>query len=207
MSSDQHSKPNSRKTMNLSQMTLGTRLYAGFGLILAVMAIVTVVAVYEVQAINTALRANSEEHVAIQRFAINFRGSAHDRAIAVRDVVLSCLPGDRQKEVAAIDDAGQVLRRLGRAAGKADRHRRRLGRTGRLYGAIKDIEGRAVGTTKAIIAAVDKGDTATAQKLLWTQAKPQYVQWLASINKLIDYEEARVQAQNTLAIDAGRQLP
>jgi methyl-accepting chemotaxis protein len=58
-----------------------------------------------------------------------------------------------------------------------------------------------VGTSKAIIAAVDQGDAATAQALLWTQAKPQYVQWLASINKLIDYEEARIQAQNKIALD------
>ena len=186
--------------MNLSQMTLGTRLYAGFGLILAVMAVVTVVAVFEVQAIDTALRANSEEHVAIQRFAINFRGSAHDRAIATRDVVLSANPGDRQKEVAAIDtlakfyadSAGPLEKLIGTAGDSAE--------LGRLYGAIRDIEAQSVATTKAIIAAVDKGDAATAQKLLWTQAKPQYVQWLTSINKLIDFEEVRVQEKNKLAI-------
>ena len=84
-------------------MTLGKRLYAGFGLILAVMAVVTVVAMFKVQAIDTALRANSDEHAAIQRYAINFRGSAHDRSIATRDVVLATTADDRQKEAAAID--------------------------------------------------------------------------------------------------------
>ncbi|MBC7991467.1 MAG: MCP four helix bundle domain-containing protein, partial [Luteimonas sp.] len=186
--------------MKFSRMTLGTRLYTGFGLILAVMAIVTVVAMFRVQAIETALRANSDEHVAIQRYAINFRGSAHDRSIATRDVVLAAAAGDRQKEVAAIDtlakfyadSAGPLEKLIGNAGDSAE--------LGRLYGDIKDIENRTVATTKSVIAAVEKGDTAAAQALLWSQAKPEYVQWLASINKLIDFEEARIQEKNKFAI-------
>ena len=186
--------------MNLSQMTLGKRLYAGFGLILAVMAIVTVMAMVKVQTIETALHANNDEHVAIQRYAINFRGSAHDRSIAARDVTLAASAGDRQKEVAAIaalakfyaDSAGPLEKLIGKSTNAAE--------LGRLHGAIKEIEAQAVATTQAIVAAVDKGDTAGAQTLLWSQAKPQYVQWLASINKLIDFEEASIQEKTKLAI-------
>ncbi len=186
--------------MNLSRMTLGKRLYAGFGLILTVMATVTVLALFKVQAIESALRANSEEHVSIQRFAINFRGSAHDRSIATRDVVLAATAAERQQELAAIDtlakfyadSAGPLQKLIGGANDAVE--------LGRLYGAIKDIESQAVATTRAVIAAVDKGDTATAQTLLWSQAKPQYVQWLASINKLIDFEEARIQQLNMVAM-------
>ena len=186
--------------MKLSQITLGKRLYAGFGLILAVMAIVTVVAMFKVQAIDTALRSNSEEHGAIQRFAINFRGSAHDRSIATRDIVLAATVDDRQKEVAAIDrlskfyadSAGPLEKLIGNTSDSAE--------LGHLYGAIKEIETRAVATTKAIITAVEKGDTSVAQTSLWSQAKPQYVQWLGSINKLIDFEEVRIQEMNKLAI-------
>ncbi len=186
--------------MNFSRMTLGKRLFAGFGLILAVMAIVTVIAMLKVHAIDEALHANSEEHASIQRYAINFRGSAHDRSIATRDIVLASSPADRQNEVAAIDAlatfyadaAGPLEKLIGSAGDSAE--------LGRLYGAIKDIESQAVATTKAVIAAVDKGDAAAAQTLLWAQAKPQYVRWLASINKLIDFEEARIQAQNKIAL-------
>jgi methyl-accepting chemotaxis protein len=38
-----------------------------------------------------------------QRYATNFRGSVHDRAIALRDVVLSKTPAEIQQEIAAID--------------------------------------------------------------------------------------------------------
>ncbi|MEL4177257.1 methyl-accepting chemotaxis protein [Roseateles sp. PN1] len=186
--------------MDFSSMTVGKRLNIGFGLILLVMVIVTVLAMFKVQAIEAALRANSEEHAAIQRYAINFRGSAHDRSIATRDLVLAATPAERQKEVAAIDtlanfyaaSAGPLERLIGSAGDAAE--------LGRLYGAIKDIEKQSVATTNAVSAAVDKGDAAAAQALVWSQAKPQYVQWLAAINKLIDFEEGRIQEKNKLAI-------
>ena len=182
------------------RMTLAQRLYTGFGLILAVLAIVTVLAMFKVQAIEAALRANSEEHAAIQRYAINFRGSAHDRSIAARDTVLARTAEDRQKEVVAIDalakfyadSAGPLEKLIGRTDDAAD--------LAKLYGAIKDIEGKAVATTRVIIAAMDSGDTGSAQTLLWGQAKPQYVQWLAAINQLIDFEEARLQEKNRQAM-------
>lgn len=53
-------------------MTIGKRLYLGFGLILAVLTAVSLMATVKVQAINVALEANSSEHAAVQRYAINF---------------------------------------------------------------------------------------------------------------------------------------
>ncbi len=186
--------------MNFNGMTVGKRLYVGFGALLAVLVVVTLVAIVKVQAMNAALKANSEEHAAIQRFAINFRGSAHDRAIAVRDVVLSGSAGDRQKEVAAIeqlarfyaDSAGPLEKLLQTSADAAELRK--------LYGAIQAIESQAVASTRAIVAKVEAGDTQAAQAQLWNEAKPQYVAWLAAINKLIDFEESRIQAQNKIAM-------
>jgi len=153
-----------------------------------------------VQAINTALKANSEEHAAIQRYAINFRGSAHDRAIAVRDVVLSASTTDRAREVATIarlasfyaDSAGPLEKLLQTSTDAA--------KLRTLYGAIKDIESQAVATTRTVIERVEAGDTQGANALLWNEAKPQYVTWLGAINQLIDFEESRLQTQNSVAM-------
>ncbi|MDO9286276.1 MAG: MCP four helix bundle domain-containing protein, partial [Aquabacterium sp.] len=184
----------------ISKMTVAARLYLGFGLVLAILVAVTLVALFKVQAINTALRANSEQHALIQRYAINFRGSAHDRSIAVRDVVLSASAPDRQKELAAIDglaafyaQSAGPLQALIAAPGASPE-------LSRLYGSIQAIEQQAVGSTQRIVAAVAAGDADAAQTLLWQQAKPQYVQWLAAINRLIDFEEARIQAENKIAL-------
>jgi methyl-accepting chemotaxis protein len=183
-----------------SSMTIGKRLYLGFGLILAILTAVSLMAIVKVQAINAALEANSSEHAAVQRYAINFRGSAHDRAIATRDVVLSASSADRAREVAAIEElarfyaksAGPLEALLQKSADAAE--------LGPLYRAIQDIEARTVATTKAVIAKVEAGDTSGAQNQLWSEAKPQYVAWLAAINRLIDFEESRIQALNAVAV-------
>ena len=95
--------------MNFQQLSVGQRLSIGFGLVLAILVVVATIALVKVNAINTALHANNDVHASIQRFAINFRGSAHDRAIAVRDVVLSDTPAERQKEVATIEAPSSML--------------------------------------------------------------------------------------------------
>jgi len=186
--------------MPFSQMSVAARLYAGFGLILALLAVVTGIAMAKVERINGALRANSEEHVQVQRYAINFRGSAHDRSIAVRDVVLGNTPAERQKEIATIaalaafyaESAGPLEKLIARPGAAPE--------LARLYADIRAIEAKAVATTQAIIAQAEAGDAA-ARETLWQQAKPQYVQWLAAINQLIDFEEARIQAENRTALE------
>ena len=190
---------------SFDRLTVGQRLLLGFGLLLAILTGVTFVATSKVSIIDQDLIANSELNAPIQRYAINFRGSAHDRAIAARDVVLSATPADRQKEVATIarlaafyaESAGPLEKLI--SAPGADPSLRGL------YGDIKKIEAQTVATTQAVVDAVDKGDLSAAQTMLWTQAKPQYVQWLASINKLIDFQERRIQAANQQALaEAGR---
>jgi methyl-accepting chemotaxis protein len=181
-------------------MTIGKRLYLGFGLILAILTAVSLMAIVKVQAINAALEANSSEHAAVQRYAINFRGSAHDRAIATRDVVLSASSADRTREVATIEE---LARFYAKSAGPLEALLQKstdAAELGPLYRAIQDIEARTVATTKAIIAKAEAGDTTGAQAQLWNEAKPQYVAWLAAVNRLIDFEESRIQALNAVAI-------
>jgi len=187
--------------MLFDRLSVGARLYLGFGLILAILLAVAAVAISKVHTINSALLANSMVNGNIQRYAINFSGSAHDRAIAVRDVVLSGSPADRQKELAAID---RLAAFYAESAGPLEKLISTPGsdpELASLYAGIKDIEAKSVATTKAIIAAVEKGDSAAANEMLWSQAKPQYVLWLAAINKLIVFEEVLIQAKTKTALD------
>jgi methyl-accepting chemotaxis protein len=186
--------------MSFARLTVGQRLFGGFGLILAILVAVTFIAMAKVERIDTALKGSNELHGPIQRHAINFRGSAHDRSIAIRDVVLSASAADRRQELAAIDKLAAFY---AESAGPLEKL---LGTPGidpqlaQLYAGIKDIEGRTVATTRQIIQLVEAGDTQAAQAALWQQAKPQYVQWLAAINKLIDAEEASIRQANQTAL-------
>ena len=186
--------------MQLSRTTLRTRLYFNSGFIFAILLAVVAIATLKVRDIETALLANRDEHVAIQRFAINFRGSAHDRAIATRDLVLAASPEQRVEEkrtIARLADfyaqsASPLEKLIGGAGDRTELQQH--------FASIKEIEGRTVATTNKVIAAVDAGDAEAARTLAWNDAKPQYVSWLGAINKLIDFEEARIQSKNRLAI-------
>jgi methyl-accepting chemotaxis protein len=192
--------------MQLSRLTVNQRLILGFGLILGILVTVTGFGMFKVNTIDEALADNQAVHARIQRYAINFRGSAHDRSIAIRDVVLASDKDSRMKELAAID---KLAKFYADSAGPLDQLISAAGADGDLkpmVQAIKNIERATVATTQQIAALVEKGDSGGGQALLWSTAKPQYEQWLAAINKLIDHEELRIQAANRVAMQEAHQF-
>ena len=176
------------------------RLMAGFGLVVLVLLGMSVFSVLTARGIDGALTANATQNAVIQRAAINFRGSAHDRSIAVRDVVLAPTEEARKKEVEAIARLADFYAKS--AAQLDDVLKSALQvppEVGPMVQSLKDIEARTVATTAKVVALMQAGDRAGAEALLWAEAKPQYEQWLAAANKLIDYEEARIIANSQLA--------
>src|SRR5690606_10470378 len=71
-----------------AHMSVAQRLGLGFGLVLALMVLITLIGVQRVGFIDSTLTEVSDGQSLRQRQAINFRGSVHDRAIAIRDAVL-----------------------------------------------------------------------------------------------------------------------
>ncbi|PZP36765.1 MAG: methyl-accepting chemotaxis protein [Roseateles depolymerans] len=184
----------------LSSMSVAKRLYAGFGLLLLILTAVTGLAVFNVRTIDAALDANGNRHAPIQRYAINFRGSAHDRAIAVRDLVLAGNAQDRQREVERIEALARFYAESDAPLERMVHAPEASPELGQMYAAIRAAEARAMGTTRQLIEqAGSANDADGARKLLWEQAKPQYVEWLATINRLIDFEEGRLRAGEGIA--------
>ena len=172
---------------------ISQRLMAGFGLVIMVLMGMSIYSVYIARGIDAALSANASQNAIIQRAAINFRGSAHDRAIALRDVVMAPDEAARQKEL-------QTIEQLASFYAVSVKQLETVLKTeatippdvARMLQAIKDIETRTVATSGKVVQLVQAGDRAGAETLLWAEAKPQYTQWLATINQLIDFEEKRI---------------
>src|SRR3954471_15822768 len=88
--------------MTISGFTIGRRLAIGFGSVLALMAVLAGLAIHRVGQIDDILTRINDVNSVKQRHAINFRGSVHDRSIAVRDLVLAANAGAAQPTVALI---------------------------------------------------------------------------------------------------------
>ena len=186
--------------MGIHATRISTRLSTGFGLVLLLSVIVTALGMHRVGQIDTILTNLSEVNQVKQRHALNFRGSVHDRAISLRDVVLA-------------SDAASIKRHLGDLFALADKYSRSAGPLDALLASrtdTVDAERAAVAGIKAaeaktlpLIAAVvalrqaDKVQEATA--LLHGQAAPAFDAWLAAVNRLIDLEEKSAVAQAAIA--------
>ena len=178
--------------MSLNHMKIGKRLGLGFSLVLLMLIALTVLGISRVSNINRSLSTIGEVNSVKQRYAINFRGSVHDRAISVRDVTLEPSKDAVQTQIDLIkklaDDYAKSAGPLDQmfASGKevTEDERSALNK-------IKEIEAKTLPLTEKVIALrlADQGEEAI--KLLLTETRPAYVEWLASINRLIDLEEAK----------------
>jgi|TARA_Y100001951_G_C11251181_1_gene246487 methyl-accepting chemotaxis protein len=90
------------------QMSVSMRLGLGFLVILALMVAVAVVSALKVDVIDRSMSQISSQAGLKQRYAINFRGSVHDRAIAVRDAVSAADPAFAREQVAEIERLAQL---------------------------------------------------------------------------------------------------
>ena len=220
--------------MKKSSMTIGTRLAIGFGGVFVLIMLLSAMAISRVRQIETSLNQINQVNNVKQRFAINFRGSVHDRSIALRDVVLAADAGAAQTHV-------ELIKKL------ADNYARSAGPLDELFAAradtsaeeksalagIKESERKTQPLIERVIALRGAGASAAAAAapapvsllsaesapaspaaaaaaaaavasppaapaasapseaaaLLSAQAAPAFVEWLASVNRLIDLEE------------------
>ena len=155
----------------------------------------SLIGVQRVGFIDATLTSVSEGASLKQRYAINFRGSVHDRAIAVRDAVLvdNDQAFERQlQEIQRLDrlyqDSAQLMNRLlSEQAPTANEQR--------MLTDIQAIERSTLALTEELISQRRQGDTAGARKILLDQAAPAYAGWLKSINAFIDFEETAASSE------------
>lgn len=170
---------------------IGVRLGIGFAFVLLLMGILTYLSVREINTLDRNLRQINEVNSVLQRYAINFRGSVHDRAIAIRDVVLIDDPRQREVETKLIDKLAasyaqneQLMERLAEKV--------RLGsEPTAILGQISAIQARTNPLVAEIIRLRDSGNAAGAKDVLQKQVNQLFVDWLAAINRFIDYMEAQ----------------
>jgi methyl-accepting chemotaxis protein len=185
------------------EISIAARLGIGFACILVMMLILTVLSILKVNTIDGALTRISDVNNVKQNYAVNFRGSVHDRAIALRDVTLVAddelapvlagiakLEQDYQKSAKPMDD---IFAAQGAHTSSQERE---------ILALIKQNEARTTPLIKKISDARLSGDIDGARRMMLRDAKPAFVDWLASINQFIDYQDhlSSTESSNTRSL-------
>ncbi len=183
-------------------MKLKTRLIAGFSVVIALMVILTGIGIFQVSAIDQGLTTINDVNSVKQRHAIDFRGSVHDRAIALRDITLV-------EDRASLDAQLALITKLegdyqAAATSMQAMFAERSDITPAEHQAldnINQIESRAQPLVKQIIDQRLGGDIEGARELLLSDVGPLFANWLKTINVFIDLQESMNQVETASARD------
>lgn len=172
-----------------SSLSVKKRLIAGFIIVPLIMLALSFVGIWEVNKIDRALYKINEVTSIKQRYAINFRGSVHDRAISLRDIILY---SDKKE----IETSKEEIKKLESFYAEASKNMSDLvAKYGLspeetvLLDAVNAIEKETMPVIYKTIEAKNNNQNEEALALMLNEAKPLFIKWLKSINNFIDHQE------------------
>lgn len=173
-------------------LTIAQRLALGFGIIVALMLCIAVIGAMRVNFIDQTLTEVNEGASPKQRQAINFRGSVHDRAIAIRDAVLVRNQDGLETHLEEIrelksyyGESASTMEELFSATETSDREQALLER-------IEAIQVRALEVTDTVLQLRREGEIEEARQFLLDEVSPAYSEWLSRVNDFIDHQEGLI---------------
>ncbi len=175
-----------------SKLTIRARLIIGFGITLFLMLLLTILGIQKVNIIDHTLTEMTDINSVKQRYAINYRGSVHDRAIAIRDIAIARTP----QEISHLEKEINRLQTFYRDSEAQMKKMRQDGIafTSEELSILAKIE-KIQKTTLPLINQVirDKKSGKLTTDVVLDSIRPAFIQWLDDINQFIDYQETRNQ--------------
>lgn len=177
---------------NLSKLTIKARLATGFGTTLFLMILLTVLGIQKVNFIDETLTEITDVNSLKQRYAINYRGSVHDRAITIRDIAIA----RTSQEISLLEQEVKELEAFYRESEAQMNQMRSQGEVftadeQRILAKIDKVQQYTLPLVDEIIKDKKSGTVMTDSIL--DSARPAFIQWLAAINEFIDYQEKQSQ--------------
>jgi len=186
----------------MNNMTVRQKLFTGFGVVLFMMVILTTIGIQKVNYIDETLTDISDINSVKQRYAIDYRGSVHDRAIDIRDVVLASSTNE-------IDLLKSNINKLAAIYRSSEQNMQKMLTIRGIFTAkelsilsdIDKLQQKTLPQIQAIISFAEKGDLSAAKSLLSSQTGDNFKLWLTTINEFIDYQEQANKLATPLARD------
>lgn len=183
------------------QLTIAQRLSLSFGLVLVLMVAIALIGINRVDYIDTTLTGVSEGAAEKQRKAINFRGSVHDRAIAIRDAVLVRNDQALNMHLREVDQLNVFYQDSAQSMARLFQQQQNTPEELNLLQRIEAIEATTLALTAELVEQRQAGEIEAAREFLLTEVSPSYTEWLKRINAMIDYEESLISAELTSVRD------
>jgi len=176
-------------------MKIIKHLYTGFAFLLIIMMGITILGLVKIGIANHNLTQLSEQTAIEQRQTINFRGSVHDRAISIRDVVLAPDIASAKKHQQDIVRLNEFYQQAANTLQQLFIQQKPSAAEMLLLQDIQQTEQLTVASTATLLAMIDNNQPAQAKQFLQDTVSPSYSEWLKRINKLIDAQETRIQQE------------
>ena len=172
----------------LTKLTIKSRLSFGFGMVLVLIIMLTVIGIVDVNSIDRKLTEITDINSVKQRYAINYRGSVHDRAIAIRDIAIA----DNNSDIAEFE---REIKQLAEFYRDSENKMKNMmssgvvftGQERQIINRIDAIQSKTLPLVESIIR--DKRAGQDVNQLVLQQARPAFIEWLGVINEFIDYQE------------------
>ncbi|WP_386080057.1 methyl-accepting chemotaxis protein [Vreelandella sp. F11] len=172
-----------------SNTKISTRLTLGFAALLGLLILLTAIGIYQVNQIDRDLTTINDVNGTKLGFAVDMRGSVHDRAIALRDVVLT--QDDSRVDALLIEMESLSSDYVIASEGEHQvTNEHPSGQEEQTILASIDAQGATtLELTQQVIAARQAERFADAEALLLEQAGPAYAEWLNRINQFINLQQ------------------
>ncbi|TLD87498.1 methyl-accepting chemotaxis protein [Helicobacter sp. MIT 05-5294] len=181
-------------------LSLKAQLFVGFGILLAFIALIAFTGYIKISFVEDTLTEISDVNAVKQRYAINFRGSVHDRAIALRDVVILDNVQDIETTLRLIQKLEEFYKDSSIKMDKIFQDEKMVdAKDKEVLKRIKGVEEKTMPLIAEIINKRAQGDRASANELLINQARGAFVEWLNVINEFIDHQEEKNQKLSDIA--------
>ncbi|WP_413284760.1 methyl-accepting chemotaxis protein [Vibrio sp. MA40-2] len=172
----------------LSQLKVKTRLAIGFGILVFLMMLLTILGIQKVNFIDATLSEVTDVNSVKQRYAINYRGSVHDRAIAIRDIAIARNPQE-------INELEREIHRLEQFYIQSEQLMQKM-LSSNVYFTQQELTilnkiNQVKQSTQPLIEKIieQKKQQHVMVETVLDQARPAFISWLNNINEFIDYQE------------------
>ncbi|MGM3160803.1 methyl-accepting chemotaxis protein [Dickeya undicola] len=171
-------------------MTVKKQIAVGFIMPILVSVLLGVLGLITIRHISNILTEINDENSVKQFYAVNLRGSVHDRSIAVRDLLIA----DKQELSVIVNHINELAAVYQQSDVKLDAMMLQLPTADQekaLYQNIKNSNNKTSAIIARLIALQNAGNTDVARTLLLSEGRGAFVQWLADVNAFINYEAAQ----------------